>query len=282
MTSPKPARLSFTQISLYIECPYKRHLVYDKKLFEEKNAYMFFGTAIDEAITTLLMGDEEDLLAAARDAFYQKYDLSRAPASVISSFHEIGKKISKSGTQLHQLWEQIALEHLTKLGAARVKPRVFNFPDFKEPVEIISCQECLEASLTIGSFIGYIDVVAKGVSSGKLYIIDIKTAGRPWSWKKAETRIKERQLLLYKHFYAGKESVDLDKIETWYLFLYRAPSAKQEGVKLSSPSGTVKMADRLLEGTARMISEGFRDKTTDTSVCNRCHLREGCHGGEYE
>ena len=71
------------------------------------------------------------------------------------------------------------------------------------------------------NFLGYLDVVMKDEISGKVKIIDIKTATMGWNkWQKADV-VKNDQLLLYKEYYAKKHDIPVEMIDIEFLIFKR-------------------------------------------------------------
>ena len=68
---------------------------------------------------------------------------------------------------------------------------------------------------------GYLDVVIRNKISGKIVIIDLKTATRGWTDYQKKDFNKKSQLLLYKKYYSELFDVPLDKIDVMFLILKR-------------------------------------------------------------
>jgi len=77
-------------------------------------------------------------------------------------------------------------------------------------------------------FLGFLDVVLKDEISGKIKIIDIKTATMGWNkYQKADV-VKNDQLLLYKEYYSKKHDVPVEKIDIEFLIFKRKLWEKAE------------------------------------------------------
>ena len=70
-------------------------------------------------------------------------------------------------------------------------------------------------------FLGFLDVVMKDEISGKIKIIDIKTATMGWNKYQKADAVKSDQLLLYKEYYAKKHNVPVDMIDIEFLIFKR-------------------------------------------------------------
>jgi hypothetical protein len=99
----------------------------------------------------------------------------------------------------------------------------------KSGFELVSIELPLNAEVRPGvNFVGFIDIVLKEVSSGKIIIIDLKTSTRGWNQYQKADKVKTSQMLLYKKFYSEKYNVPLDKIEVEYQILKRKVSDTTE------------------------------------------------------
>ena len=68
---------------------------------------------------------------------------------------------------------------------------------------------------------GYLDVVLRNKISGRVVIIDLKTATRGWTDFQKKDFNKKSQLLLYKKYYSELFDIPLDKIDVMFLILKR-------------------------------------------------------------
>ena len=289
-------KLSFSELSMYLDCPFKRYLVYDRKMREQDNPYKLFGRAIDDAIGDFLVKHKPPLEVFTAAANLLTWD--NCDELTKSQLTEMASKVSKSktGPALLDDWREIALIQLTNLFQCYDKDtNSLKLEGVSEPIQILATQVWLKTSGETAVFNGAIDLVGRGVNSGKTYIVDIKTAGRPWLWRESKTRIKEMQLLLYKAhinqtisndekyaFLSEALNLDPNNIETWYLFLYRSKTAAIEVKKIASGPQIVSEATHAIEGSARKILTGFKAKTTNRETCKYCHLKERCESGELD
>lgn len=295
-TTPGIKRLSFSELQTYYDCPFKRYLVYDKKMREQDNPYKLFGRAIDDAIGDFLVLHKPPIEVFTKVSNLLSWD--DADDLTKTQLQQLASKTSKSktGKALLEEWREIALIQLTGLFECYDSAsNSLGLPGIKERVTILATQVWLNTQAQNSAFVGAVDLVGRGNSTGKSYIFDIKTAGRPWLWRDPKTRIKEKQLLLYKahisetvqnedkyRFLADQLQLDYDNVETYYLFLYRSKTAEMEVKKIASTTPLVTEAAKSLDGAARKILSGFKAKTSDQNTCKLCHLKDKCHAGELD
>jgi hypothetical protein len=74
----------------------------------------------------------------------------------------------------------------------------------------------------------FLDVVIRNKVSGRITIIDLKTATRGWWDYQKKDFYKKSQLLMYKQFYSDKFDVSLDKIDVYFLILKRKIAKKSD------------------------------------------------------
>tara|TARA_A100001011_G_C14099871_1_gene752319 strand:- start:50 stop:757 length:708 start_codon:yes stop_codon:yes gene_type:complete len=74
----------------------------------------------------------------------------------------------------------------------------------------------------------FLDVVIRNKVSGRITIIDLKTATRGWWDYQKKDFYKKSQLLMYKQFYSDKFNVSLDKIDVYFLILKRKIAKKSD------------------------------------------------------
>ena len=117
-------------------------------------------------------------------------------------------------------------------------------------------------------FLGFLDVVLKDEISGKIKIIDIKTATMGWNkYQKADV-VKNDQLL-YKEYYSKKHDVPVDMIDIEFLIFKRKLWEKaeflqkriQRHVPLNGKPSMNKMRSRFEEFLDACYDESERLKT---------------------
>ena len=216
-------QVSYSQYSLWNSCPYQWKLQYvDKIKTSEPSIHTIFGSAMHEAIQTYLgcmynftikeadEQDIEDLLRRKMKEFYQKEIVDTNKLDLVSRDDMV---------EFYQQGEVI-IDYFRKK-----RSQYFN----KKSWSLLGIEEKLAIPIRGDlHFLGYIDVVIKDEISGKIKIIDLKTATMGWNkYQKADV-IKSDQLLLYKEYYAKKHDVPVEMIDIEFLIFKRKLWEKAE------------------------------------------------------
>ena len=217
------ARVSYSQYGMWTSCQQQFKLSYIDKLGESSaNIHTIFGSAMHETIQHFLS---------------VMYGVSKKQALLLDVEGMLKEKLVEHfTTEKAKMTEgtpctQIELEEF--FGDGR---RILHY--FKTKLdklytksgfELVSIELPLNAEVRPGvNFVGFIDIVLKEVSSGKIIIIDLKTSTRGWNQYQKADKVKTSQMLLYKKFYSEKYNVPLDKIEVEYQILKRKISDTTE------------------------------------------------------
>ena len=217
------ARVSYSQYGMWTGCQQQFKLSYIDKLGESSaNIHTIFGSAMHETIQHFLS---------------VMYGVSKKQALLLDVEGMIKEKLVEHfTTEKAKMTEgtpctQIELEEF--FGDGRQILHYFKTKldklYTKSGFELVSIELPLNAEVRPGvNFVGFIDIVLKEVSSGKIIIIDLKTSTRGWNQYQKADKVKTSQMLLYKKFYSEKYNVPLDKIEVEYQILKRKISDTTE------------------------------------------------------
>jgi len=164
-------QVSYSQYSLWNSCPYQWKLQYvDKIKTSEPSIHTIFGSAMHEAIQTYLgcmynftikdadAQDIEDLLRRKMKEFYQKEIVDTDKLHLVSRDDMV---------EFYQQGEEI-LDYFRKKRGQYFSKKSWTLLGIEEQLAIP-----IRGDL---KFLGYLDVVMKDEISGKIKIIDIKTA----------------------------------------------------------------------------------------------------------
>ena len=256
------ARISYSQLSMFSECPHKWKLNYiDKLRVSEPSIHLLFGTAMHEVIQKYL------------NVMYQ-YTAKRAnllnlertlQEKMIYQFHIDKKRYGKEPCTKEQLKEffQDGCDILDFFKKRR--------GDYfsKKGYELIGCEVPVKFSLQKNlTWVGYLDIVMRDTIHDRIKIYDIKTSTMGWNkWMKADDN-KTQQLLLYKQFYSKQYNHPIDKIDVEYFIvkrkLYENAKFPQKRVQKFVPaSGTVSM-NKVAKKLTKFIDEAFDEDGTHT------------------
>ena len=278
-------RISYSQLSMFSECPERWKLNYiDKLRVFETNIFLIFGTAMHEVIQTWLEVMYNDSIKNA-----DKLNLEqRLHDKLIEGFKKAKEEEGKEPCTLEQLREffQDGVEILDF-----VKKRRADYFG-KRGYKLIGCEVPIDVDLKKNvKMVGYLDIVILDEYHNTLKIYDIKTSTRGWNkWQKKDEN-KTQQLLLYKQFYSKQYNHPIDKIEVEYFIVKRrlwenAMFPQKRVQKFSPASGTVsmnKVAKRLdtfldlaFDDNGEQITENII-ATPSKKACKWCEFRKTEH-----
>jgi len=280
-------RISYSQLSMFSECPERWKLNYiDKLRVFETNIFLIFGTAMHEVIQTWLEVMYNDSIKNA-----DKLNLEqRLHDKLIEGFKKAKEEEGKDPCTKEQLKEffQDGIDILDF-----VKKRRADYFS-KRGYKLIGCEVPIDVDLRKNvKMVGYLDIVILDEYHNILKIYDIKTSTQGWNkWQKKDEN-KTQQLLLYKQFYAKQYNHPIDKIEVEYFIVKRklwenAMFPQKRVQKFSPASGTVSM-NKVAKRLDTFLDLAFDDNgeqitdniiaTPSKKACKWCEFRKTEHCG---
>ena len=275
-------RISYSQLSMFSECPQRWKLNYIDKVTEsEPSIHLLFGTAMHEVIQTWLEVMYHDSVKNANKLNLEQ----RLHDKMMELFQRDKEAYGKNPCTLEELREffQDGVDILDFLK----KRRADYFS--KRGYKLIGCEVPIDVDLKKNvNIVGYLDLVILDERTDIITIYDIKTSTRGWNkWMKKDEN-KTQQLLLYKQFYAKQYNHPIDKIEVEYFIVKRklweeAMFPQKRVQKFSPASGTVsmnKVAKRLdtfldlaFDDEGNRISENIIP-TPSKKACKWCEFNQ--------
>jgi len=216
--------ISFSELKIWNECPYKHKLVYLEKVKEFKgNEHTAFGTAMHHVCENLVVNSKADY----KNLFNTK-------------FLEELRELKNNNVELNR-------DLVTSMRSQADKMFKHILPSLKKTFnefEVVSVEEGLMEELKKDMhFKGFIDLVIK--KGDTYHIIDWKTCSWGWDTKRKSDRMTTYQLTLYKHFFAKKHNIDPSKIETHFALLKR--TAKKNNVEIFRVTSGAKKTENALK-----------------------------------
>ena len=278
------SHISYSQLSLYNECPKHWQLNYINKVSVFRpSIHLVFGSAMHTTLQTYLNTMYGDTVRSA-DALNLNtmlYD------NLVEEFLKSKKEHDKKPCTKSELREfyQDGLNIIDFFKKHRSEY-------FNKNWELLGCEFPLDVQVK-GKlrFVGYIDVVVRHKTSGRVKIIDIKTSTRGWRDYEKKNKNKTAQVILYKHFYSKKYNIPVDKIDVEYFIvkrkLWENLDFPQKRVQLFSPaSGTVTI-NRTVDSLSKFASEAFDEAgekiikeyeaTPSKGSCRWCEFKNTRH-----
>ena len=281
-------RISYSQLSMFSECPLRWKLNYiDDLSIREPSIHLLFGTAMHEVIQTWLEVMYHDSVKNAN-----KLNLEQRLHDKMMERFKIDKEAyGKDPCTLEQLREFFQdgcdiLDFVKKRRADYFSKRGY---------KLIGCEVPIEVDMKKNiKMVGYLDIVILDEIHNVLKIYDIKTSTMGWNkWMKKDEN-KTQQLLLYKQFYSKMYNHPIEKIEVEYFIVKRklwenAMFPQKRVQKFSPASGTVSM-NKVAKRLDVFLNEAFTDigghkndmvATPSKKACRWCEFNqtEYCNQG---
>ena len=276
------ARISYSQLSMFNECPQRWKLNYvDKLSISESNIYLVFGTAMHEVIQTYL-----DIMYNNSVKNAEKLDLNKMLFdNMCEEFKKAKEQDGKPPCTKEEISEffQDGVEILNFIKSKR--NQYFQKRDY----ELIGCEVPIDLKLkkNVG-FIGYLDLVILHKPTNTLKIIDIKTSTRGWNKYQKADKNKTQQLLLYKQFYAEQYNHPIENIEIEYFIvkrkLWENTDFPQKRVQKFVPASGKPSMNKVIKGLDLFLDVAFDDEgkhNTDKifalpskKTCKWCEFRK--------
>jgi hypothetical protein len=204
-------RVSYSQYSLWSQCPKQYKLQYIDKLgVYSGNIHTLFGTSVHETIQHYLDVMYNDSKKAADLLNLDLFLLNRMRANFILESGKLeGDIIPATQLQMEEFYGD------GRRGIAWFKKNLSKF-FMNSGWSLIGIEVPLNIEVKSGvTFVGFIDIVVKN-DRGEYLIIDLKTSTSGWNKYDKQDPIKNSQLLLYKQFYSQKFDVPIDSIKVEY------------------------------------------------------------------
>lgn len=236
--------ISYSQISMFKQCPHKWKLHYKDKINQrDTSIYLVFGIAIHEVIQEYLKvfyniskvkANELDLETIFQEKFIESYQKQYKDNNNehFSSAIEM-REFYEDGVEILRFFKKKIGRYFSKRGTYLVG---IELPIINAPNKMLN--NIL--------FKGMIDIILYNENSDTFDIIDIKTSTRGWHDKMKKNEDKQFQLILYKKYFSELYNIPLDKIDIKFFIvkrkLYENVDWTQTRIQeFSPPSGKIKM-----------------------------------------
>ena len=250
------SRISYSQFAKWDKCPYTWKLDYVDKLNTFKgNIYTLFGTAIHETIQAYLVCYYERTIKEADDLPLVDIFSYRLKENFKISKAQHGDEFPVTKEEMISFFNDgvVIIEEFLKRKSS-------HFP--KKNTELVGIEVKLNYDLPRDmKFNGYMDVVLHNTKTGRIKIIDIKTATHGWNKYMKADKNKTNQLLLYKKFFSKERDIPIDKIEVEYLILkrklYENIQYPQKRIQVFSPASGKPSINKVMTRLQEFIDECY-------------------------
>lgn len=251
--------VSFSELSVYDNCGYQHHLMYDKGMKQGDTVHTIFGSALHHAI------DER---------------LSKGSKNSWISFGKQFLKNLRDQNIVHDKWSGDINEKEWVQSGFEIYKGVFNWLDAMYPgYELVGSEidifDPIE-SVKDASMKGFVDLIIK--HNGKYHVLDFKTCNWGWTKEKLQDTKKKYQIRIYKHFIARKFDISEDSIVVGFILLKRNPPKTQSRYQLVEVSSGEKSQISAMEWVAKKtkgIKKGFKLKNREG--CKYCDFYDTEH-----
>lgn len=234
------SRISYSQLSMFSECPLRWKLNYiDKLKVSEPSIHLLFGTAMHEVIQTWLEvmyfdsvknANKLNLEQRLHDKMMERFKIDKETYGKDPCTKEQLREFFQDGIDILDFVKKRRADYFSKRG-----------------YKLIGCEVPIDVELKKNiKMVGYLDIVILDEFTNTLKIYDIKTSTQGWNkWQKKDEN-KTQQLLLYKQFYSKQYNHPIENIEVEYFIVKRklwekAMFPQKRVQKFSPASGTVSM-----------------------------------------
>ena len=236
--------ISFSQFSMYEQCPHKWALQYrDGHKKTEVSIHMTFGTAIHESLQLYLTTMYEESKAAADRIDLVEHFETTLRNQYRTDYEKNNKVHFSDSTQLREFFDDgvAIINWFKKKNGAYFSKRNCWIVGCEVPIQLTP-----NPAFRNVIYRGFLDVVLYNEATKTIKIIDIKTSTRGWKDKEKSDEVKNMQLILYKKFFAEQYGFPVDNIEIEYFIvkrkIYEDGEYPEKRIQLHVPtSGKVKI-----------------------------------------
>ena len=269
-------KISYSQFSQWDKCPYTWKLNYvDKAETFKGNIYTLFGSALHETIQAYLVCYYERTIKEADNLPLRDILQYRMEENYKISKEQHGDDFEVSLDEMKEFFNDgcnIIDEFL--------KRKSSYFP--KKNTELVGIEIGLNHAVSDSiKFRGYMDVVLHNKTTGRIKIIDIKTATMGWNKYMKADKNKTNQLLLYKYFFSKEKEIPIDKIDVEYLILkrrlYENFDYPQKRIQTFSPASGKPSINKVMNRLQEFMDECFdEDGNVVDNDYEKCEKHKKC------
>ncbi len=255
--------ISYTQLSLWSECPHKWKMMYIDKMKQPPSIYLSFGSAMHETLQEYmeLMYNKNQQAADEFDAQadFQKRFLTLYKADVDKVGENFATKeqlieFTNDGLEIIDFFLKYRQDYFHKHG--------WKLLGIEMPVLVAPHEDYPNVLL-----MGKLDLVMFDETTHRVVIWDIKTSTRGWTKWDKENKLKTSQMVIYKKYFAEQYNVPVDNIDVRYFIVKRKipdnpkyPIMKSRIQKFEPSSGKVTQ-NKMVKNVRAFIEDVFVEKT---------------------
>ena len=209
--------ISYTQLSLWSECPHKWKLMYIDKMKQPPSIHLSFGTAMHETLQEYMElmynkgqqhADEFDAHKDFQSRFMLLYKADADKLGENFATKEELFEFTNDGLNIIDFFLRHRQEHFQKHG--------WKLLGIEMPILIPPHEDYPNVKL-----MGKLDLVMFDETLHKVVIWDIKTSTRGWTKYDKDNKIKTSQMVMYKKYFSEQYNVPVESIDVRYFIVKR-------------------------------------------------------------
>lgn len=251
--------VSFSQLSMYNQCPLKWALNYrDGYRIKTQSIHFVFGTAMHETLqhyldvmyeTSGAAADRLEILDIFKDKLISEYNKAREEnkGEHFSNADEL-REFYEDGVAIIDYFKKNKSKHFGKRGyyLAGCELPIITSPN---------------PDLPNVKYIGYLDVVIYHAPTNTFTIYDIKTSTRSWDDNKKKDKILPIQLNLYKKYFSELYKVPIENIDVEFFIvkrkLWENSEFTQSRIQIVKPSSGKTSINRSTKALEEFVNKSF-------------------------
>ena len=255
---PDERKISYSQFSMYSQCPKHWELAYAKNLRTfSQSIHTVFGTAMHETLQHYLTVMYNDSVKAADAINIHEYLKDQMYSIYKEAVEKMGEHFSNK-FELGEFYEDgIAIIDFFK------RKRSLYFSRKNE--ELIGIETPIYHPVNETNdkvmMLGYLDVVVRDKRTDTITIIDIKTSTRGWNKYQKADKTKTSQLVLYKKYFAEQYGFNVEKIDVKYMIVKRklieGAMFPQKRITEFSPASGKPTRNKLAQSIQSFVDSSF-------------------------
>jgi|TARA_R100000030_G_scaffold97793_1_gene87050 Holliday junction resolvase-like predicted endonuclease len=256
---PNERKISYSQFSMYSQCPKHWELAYAKNLRTfSQSIHTIFGTAMHETMQNYLTVMYDQSAKAADEIDINKYLKDQMFNLYKEAVEKMGEHFSNK-FELGEFYEDgVAILDWFK----RKRGQYFS----RKNEELIGIEVPIYHPVADNNdkimMLGYLDIVMRDKRTDKITIIDIKTSTRGWNKYQKADKNKVSQLVLYKKYFAEQYGYDPEKIDIKYMIVKRklidGAMFPQKRITEFSPASGKPTRNKLARSINEFVSSSFK------------------------
>ena len=236
--------ISYSQFSIFKECPHKWELLYKDGLQQYSSTiHTVFGTAMHEALQHYITIMFEQSAAEADRFNIEEYFEERFRETYLKEYKSNSSTHFSSSVEMREFFDDgiAIIDFFKKKRGQYFSKRGWFLVACELPI-VIAPDNKFKNVL----YKGYLDLVLYHEPTNTFKIIDFKTSTRGWNDKTKKDEGKQFQLILYKNFFSKQFNIPEDSIEVEFFILKRKIWEESEFPQsriqeFAPPSGKIKM-----------------------------------------